>query len=219
MNFGSIRFHPADFRRCRQGARFYVGFLGFSGDWEHRFEPDLPLYMQVSRGECRLHLSGHHGDSACRALRSASLRCDSAFLAELTGKPYGDDGPAFETPPWGGAELTLIDPFSRDRLTFVEGPAVSGLDLRCAFLRQLDIDDGTRGALRARLRPGWAERQQGVDGGGAALQSGGERLDPRFARAKLERLAGRRLTEDGVIIIQADRFRTQDRTARMRASA
>ncbi len=32
---------------------FYVGFLGFAVDWEHRFEPDMPLYMQVSRGGLR----------------------------------------------------------------------------------------------------------------------------------------------------------------------
>ncbi|HWU91024.1 MAG TPA: glyoxalase superfamily protein, partial [Kofleriaceae bacterium] len=29
---------------------------------EHRFEPNTPLYMQVSRGACVLHLSEHHGD-------------------------------------------------------------------------------------------------------------------------------------------------------------
>ncbi len=41
---------------------FYLGFLGFAVDWEHRFEPGFPLYMQVSRGACPLHLSEHHGD-------------------------------------------------------------------------------------------------------------------------------------------------------------
>lgn len=29
---------------------FYVGFLGFSIEWEHRFDDNAPLYMQVSRG-------------------------------------------------------------------------------------------------------------------------------------------------------------------------
>ena len=24
---------------------FYLGFLGFAVDWEHRFEPGFPLYM------------------------------------------------------------------------------------------------------------------------------------------------------------------------------
>ena len=28
---------------------FYLGFLGFKVDWEHRFDPDMPLYTQVSR--------------------------------------------------------------------------------------------------------------------------------------------------------------------------
>jgi hypothetical protein len=43
--------------------RFYLEFLGFSQDWEHRFEPHLPLYRQVSREGCVLHLSEHHGDA------------------------------------------------------------------------------------------------------------------------------------------------------------
>ncbi len=42
---------------------FYVGFLGFHVDWEHRFAPDAPLYMQVSRGDTKLQLSEHHGDA------------------------------------------------------------------------------------------------------------------------------------------------------------
>ncbi|WP_457818672.1 glyoxalase superfamily protein, partial [Staphylococcus aureus] len=36
---------------------FYLDFLGFQVDWEHRFEPDLPLYMQVRRSGLTLHLS------------------------------------------------------------------------------------------------------------------------------------------------------------------
>jgi ribosome-associated protein len=34
---------------------------------------------------------------------------------------------------------------------------------------------------------------------------------PEGVRARLRRLAGRRLTEDGVLVIRADRFRTQER--------
>ncbi|MGC4006656.1 MAG: glyoxalase superfamily protein [Pirellulales bacterium] len=41
---------------------FYLGFLGFSIDWEHRFDERAPLYMQISLAGCVLHLSGHHGD-------------------------------------------------------------------------------------------------------------------------------------------------------------
>ena len=43
---------------------FYLDFLGFTLDWEHRFESDLPLYAQVSRSGLTLHLSEHHGDGS-----------------------------------------------------------------------------------------------------------------------------------------------------------
>ena len=52
-------FRIFDESKARQ---FYLEFLGFSLDWAHRFEPALPLYMQVSRSGCVLHLSQHHGD-------------------------------------------------------------------------------------------------------------------------------------------------------------
>ena len=67
---------------------FYVGFLGFTIDWEHRFEPDLPLYMQVSKDACVLHLSEHHGDcTPGGALRIETTDLD-AFHAELLAKRY-----------------------------------------------------------------------------------------------------------------------------------
>jgi hypothetical protein len=31
---------------------FYVDFLGFTVDWEHRFEDNTPLYMQLSKDNC-----------------------------------------------------------------------------------------------------------------------------------------------------------------------
>lgn len=36
---------------------FYVDFLGFKIDWEHRFEPTGPVYMQISKNGLILHLS------------------------------------------------------------------------------------------------------------------------------------------------------------------
>jgi hypothetical protein len=43
---------------------FYLDFLGFKTDWEHRFGDNFPLYTQVSRSGLRLHLSEHHGDAS-----------------------------------------------------------------------------------------------------------------------------------------------------------
>ena len=35
---------------------FYIGYLGFSVDWEHHFEDNTPAYIQVSRDGLTLHL-------------------------------------------------------------------------------------------------------------------------------------------------------------------
>jgi uncharacterized glyoxalase superfamily protein PhnB len=97
---------------------FYIDWLGFSVDWEHRFEDGLPLYLQVSRGGCVLHLTEHHGD----ATPGSHLRIESddidAFAADLQGRPYKYARPgAPEKMPWGTRELTVSDPFG-NRLTF-----------------------------------------------------------------------------------------------------
>ena len=96
---------------------FYVGFFGFKVDWEHRFAPDLPLYLQVSRDNCVLHLSEHHGDgSPGSALRIESSDVD-ALLAELEAKTYRYAKPSIEDMPWGTRDMSVTDPFG-NRLTF-----------------------------------------------------------------------------------------------------
>jgi catechol 2,3-dioxygenase-like lactoylglutathione lyase family enzyme len=102
---------------------FYVDFLGFRVDWEHRFEPDLPLYLQVSRGGCRLHLSEHHGDATPGAALRIQVRGLDELHAELAAKRYGYARPGIEQAPWG-RDLTVKDPFG-NRLVFAE-PAAEG---------------------------------------------------------------------------------------------
>ena len=46
-----------------KAVEFYVTWLGFKIDWEHKFDEESPLYIQVSRDGIVLHLSEHHGDS------------------------------------------------------------------------------------------------------------------------------------------------------------
>jgi Glyoxalase superfamily protein len=43
---------------------FYVDFLGFTIDREHRFGDNFPLYAEISRSGLKLHLSEHHGDAS-----------------------------------------------------------------------------------------------------------------------------------------------------------
>jgi catechol 2,3-dioxygenase-like lactoylglutathione lyase family enzyme len=89
---------------------FYVGFLGFTVDWEHRFEEDLPLYMQISKDRCVLHLSEHHGDAS----PGAALRIDTtdldAFQAALLARKYKYARPGIQEMPWG-RQMSIGDPF------------------------------------------------------------------------------------------------------------
>ena len=98
---------------------FYVEFLGFKLDWEHRFEENFPLYLSVSRDGCVLHLTEHHGDcSPGAALRIGTSDID-ALHEELTQKQYHYARPGIETMPWGSRDLTVRDPFG-NRLTFFQ---------------------------------------------------------------------------------------------------
>ena len=65
---------------------FYVEFLGFKVDFEHRFEPDLPLFMQVSMGDVVLHLSEHHGDCSPGARIAIETTGLAAYHADLLAK-------------------------------------------------------------------------------------------------------------------------------------
>jgi hypothetical protein len=42
---------------------FYVDGLGFKIDWEHRFRPNFPVFMQVSRDDIAFFLFEHCGDA------------------------------------------------------------------------------------------------------------------------------------------------------------
>jgi uncharacterized glyoxalase superfamily protein PhnB len=102
---------------------FYVEFLGFTVDWEHRFEPGLPLYMQVTRDDCVLHLSEHYGDcSPGAAVRIETTNLDH-FHRDLADKKYKYARPRIEEMPWGTREVSVKDPFG-NRLTF-STPATS----------------------------------------------------------------------------------------------
>ena len=96
---------------------FYVDFLGFKVDWEHRFGEGMPLYMQVSKGGCVLHLSGHHGDCSPGAAMRIETDELEAFQQQLLAKNYKYARPGIEDTPWGSRDMSIKDPFG-NRLTF-----------------------------------------------------------------------------------------------------
>jgi uncharacterized glyoxalase superfamily protein PhnB len=103
---------------------FYIEFLGFSSDWEHRFEPGLPLYVQVSRDGCVLHLTEHHGDCCPGAALRIEVDDLDALQAELQGKNRKYARPSIELMPWGSRDMSVKDPFG-NRLTFTAARSIA----------------------------------------------------------------------------------------------
>ena len=103
----------------QKAREFYCEFLGFAIDWEHRFEPDTPLYMQISKNGCILHLSEHHGDSCPgTALRIQTDELDN-FHQQLKEKKYKNARPGVNETPWGSRDMPIHDPFG-NRLIFTD---------------------------------------------------------------------------------------------------
>lgn len=98
---------------------FYVDFLGFSVDWEHRFDEGSPAYIQVTRGEFTLHLSEHHGD--CRPGSTVFVWMEGIedFNREINSKGYVFMRPGIEETSYGARCVQAIDPFG-NRIRFNE---------------------------------------------------------------------------------------------------
>ncbi|MEO9148596.1 MAG: glyoxalase superfamily protein [Burkholderiaceae bacterium] len=93
-------------------------FLASRFDWEHRFDAGMPLYLQIGRGDLKLHLSEHHGDATPGS--TAFVRVDdvASLHAELNAKAYPFAKPGIDTMDWGRV-LQVADPFG-NRLRFCE---------------------------------------------------------------------------------------------------
>jgi catechol 2,3-dioxygenase-like lactoylglutathione lyase family enzyme len=103
----------------QKAREFYLDFLGFQVDWEHRFEPDAPVYMQVSRGGLAIRLSEHHGDGTPGSIAYVTMSGVRDLHRELNDKNYRHNRPGLQQQEWGMIELTVTDPFN-NRITFGE---------------------------------------------------------------------------------------------------
>ncbi len=102
----------------KKAKEFYIDYLGFKVDWEHRFEREMPLYLQISRGGCHLHLSEHHGDGTPGT--KIRIECDDVkgFYMELKSKKYRYLNPGIDKVPWAQQEMCLADPFGNTLIFF-----------------------------------------------------------------------------------------------------
>ncbi|WP_138479824.1 glyoxalase superfamily protein [Dyadobacter bucti] len=98
---------------------FYIGWLGFTIDWQHRYEDNAPLYMQISKDGLVLHLSEHHGDATPGA--KIFIECSGVreLQKELNEKKYKYHRPGLVQEPWNAISVTVVDPFM-NRIAFNE---------------------------------------------------------------------------------------------------
>ena len=97
---------------------FYLGFLGFRVDWEHRYGDNFPLYMQISRSGLRLHLSEHAGDATPGAAMCVYMSGIRALHKEISAHDYRYMKPGLHD-EGERLELSVIDPFA-NRIRFIE---------------------------------------------------------------------------------------------------
>ena len=95
-----------DYERSKD---FYVAHLGFQIDWEHRFEPGFPVFMQVSRDGLAFFLTEHTGDCPVGGLIHLYVPDVDAWFGECRQK-----GVPVQEPPneclQGLRSMTIMDP-------------------------------------------------------------------------------------------------------------
>jgi uncharacterized glyoxalase superfamily protein PhnB len=103
----------------KKAIEFYVDWLEFKIDWEHTFEDNTPIYMQLSKEGITLHLSEHHGDSTPGARVYIECTGLKEYHQLLIDKKYKNNKPGLEKTFYGTWCMEVIDPFA-NRLTFNE---------------------------------------------------------------------------------------------------
>ena len=76
--------------------------LGFQKEWEHRFEPHLPAFVSIARGNIRLFLSEHKGDARPDTLVYIWVKDVFAVASEFHAQ--------VKEQPWAH-EIELHDPY------------------------------------------------------------------------------------------------------------
>ena len=98
---------------------FYVGFLGFTVDWEHHFEETPRPTCRCRRAGLTLHLSEHHGDCCPGSTVFVWMTGIEEFHREITRKGYKYLRPGIETTFYDARCVEVIDPFG-NRIRFNE---------------------------------------------------------------------------------------------------
>ena len=118
MNPPQQRVVPAlritDYERSKA---YYVERLGFAVAWEHRFEPNFPVFMSIVRDGMQIYLTQHSGDCQVGGLVHFLIPDVDRWHREFLGRGARvTEGPNNDL---GFRNMTITDP-DGNRLRFME---------------------------------------------------------------------------------------------------
>ena len=103
----------------QKAIEFYIDWLGFKIEWEHTFEENMPVYMEITKDVITLHLSEHHGDATPGAKIFIWCTDLKDYHRMLIDKKYKNNRPGLDETFYGSWCMEVIDPFA-NRLSFNE---------------------------------------------------------------------------------------------------
>ena len=101
---------------------FYVDGLGFEVDWEHRFEPAFPVFMQLTRANQTIFLTEHAGDCEVGGAAYFVVADVDGYYKDFVARGVVSLEPPEDT-PWGSREMVVTDP-DGNRLRFASRTTV-----------------------------------------------------------------------------------------------
>ena len=103
----------------QKAKEFYIDWLEFKFEWEHKFEENFPVYMEVSKDNIKIHLTEHHGD--CTPGAKIFITCNNIheYCEKLKAKNYKFYKPAVQKTFYDALCMDVTDPFG-NRLSFNE---------------------------------------------------------------------------------------------------
>jgi hypothetical protein len=95
---------------------FYLDYLGFKVDWEGRFNPTAPLYMQIHLGEAIIHLNGHAAEDAPISQVNIPVVGLEMYCQYLIAKGADYPKPCVVDPRFRGrnTDMNIDDPFGNE---------------------------------------------------------------------------------------------------------
>ena len=95
----------------KKAIEFYIDWLGFKINWNHTFDDNTPIYLEIEKDGLIIHLSEHHGDGTPGT--NVFVWCNGVedFHQEIINKRYKYNNPGLEKIFYGSLAVKVIDPF------------------------------------------------------------------------------------------------------------